>query len=78
MTREQKMNNRKAAGKTYAYEPIPYAKGSSEYREEKRNRKRKNVSHKTPLQKWTSIMKKLDNQILEEKMKRAKTKKSHK
>lgn len=70
MTREQKMRKRKEVGKTYTYKANPFKKGTDEYREEQWNRRQKNVSHKTPTQKWTSIMAKLENRLLEEKMKR--------
>ena len=67
MTREEKMNNRREAGKTYKYKPNPFSKGSDEYREEQWNRAHKNISHKTPVARWTSIMAKLDNQLEAEK-----------
>ena len=67
MTREEKMNNRREAGKTYKYKSNPFPKGSDEYREEQWNRAHKNISHKTPVARWTSIMAKLDNQLEAEK-----------
>ena len=67
MTREEKMNNRREAGKTYKYKSNPFPKGSDEYREEQWNRAHKNISHKTPVARWTSIMTKLDNQLEAEK-----------
>ena len=67
MTREEKMNNRREAGKTYKYKSNPFPKGSDEYREEQWNRAHKNISHKTPVTRWTSIMAKLDNQLEAEK-----------
>ena len=67
MTREKKMNKRREAGKAYKYKPNPFPKGSDEYREEQWNRAHKNISHKTPLARWTSIMAKLDNQLEAEK-----------
>ena len=63
MTREEKMNKRREAGKTYTYKPNPFSKGSDEYREEQWNRAHKNVSHKTPFAKWTSVMAKMENQL---------------
>ena len=63
MTREEKMNKRREAGKTYTYKPNPFSKGSDEYREEQWNRAYKNVSHKTPFAKWTSVMAKMENQL---------------
>ena len=67
MTREEKMNKRREAGKTYKYKPNPFPKGSDEYYDEQWNRAHKNVSHKTSVAKWTSIMAKLDNQLEAEK-----------
>ena len=63
MTREEKMNKRREAGKTYTYKPNPFSKGSDEYREEQWNRAHKNVSHKTPFAKWTSVMAKMENKL---------------
>lgn len=77
MTREEKMNKRKEVGKTYKYKPNPFPKGSDEYYEEQWNRRHKNVSHKTPFARQTSIMQKLDNQLEAEK-KAAKEKKESK
>ena len=77
MTREEKMNKRREAGKTYTYKPNPFPKGSDEYRKEQWNRSHKNVSHKTPFARWTSIMAKLENQ-LEAEIKTAKEKKEAK
>lgn len=67
MTREEKMNKRREAGKTYVYKPNPFPKDSDEYYEEQWYRARKNVSHKTPLARWTSIMAKLENRLYAEK-----------
>lgn len=61
MTREEKMNKRREAGKGYTYQPNPYEKGTREYRREKNKRARKNVGHKTECQKLTSMFAKLDN-----------------
>lgn len=77
MTREEKMNKRREAGKTYKYKPNPFPKGSDEYREEQWNRTHKNVSHKTPFAKWTSIMRKMENE-LEAQKRAAKEKKEKK
>ena len=77
MTREEKMNKRREAGKTYKYKPNPFPKGSDEYYEEQWDRSHKNVSHKTPFARWTSIMAKLENQ-LEAERKAAKEKKESK
>lgn len=64
MNRTKKMENRKVAGKTYTYQPIPYEKDSNEYRREKRRRAEKKQNHKLPLAQWTSFMKKVENQML--------------
>ena len=77
MTREEKMNKRREAGKTYKYKPNPFPKGSDEYYDEQWNRSHKNVSHKTPFARWTSIMAKLGNR-LETERKAAKEKKENK
>ena len=77
MTREEKMNKRREAGKTYKYKPNPFPKGSDEYYDEQWNRLHKNVSHKTPFARWTSIMAKLGNR-LETERKAAKEKKENK
>lgn len=63
MTREEKMNKRREEGKTYTYKPNPFPKDSNEYYDEQWNRAHKNVSHKTPFARWTSIMAKLENQL---------------
>lgn len=75
MTREQKMEKRKLAGKSYAYSPNPYIKGTKEYDREVRERAAKNVSRKTPTARWTSLMAKLDNQLEKEKMEKTKANK---
>lgn len=75
MTREEKMNKRREAGKTYKYKPNPFPKGSDEYYDEQYDRAHKNVSHKTPFARWTSIMAKLDNQLAKERMEKSKNKK---
>ena len=77
MTREEKMNKRREAGKTYTYKPNPFPKGSDEYYDEQWDRSHKNVSHKTTFARWTSIMAKLENQ-LEAERKAAKEKKESK
>lgn len=75
MTREERMNKRREAGETYSYKPNPFSKGTDEWRDEQYARANKNVSHKTPTALWTSIMAKLENQLVKEKMERAKRKK---
>ena len=77
MIREEKMNKRREAGKTYKYKSNPFPEGSDEYRKEQWNRSHKNVSHKTPFARWTSIMAKLENQ-LESERKATKEKKENK
>ena len=72
MAREEKMNKRREAGKTYTYKPNPFKKGTWEYRMEARKRAEKNVSHKTPFARWTSIMAKLENQLAKEKTEKSK------
>lgn len=68
MTREEKMNKRKASGKTYTYRPNPFEEGTQEYYEEMYNRRHKNRSHKTEVAQWDSIMTKLNNRVAKEKM----------
>ena len=75
MTREEKMNKRRELGKTYSYKPNPFPKGSDEWRDEQYTRANKNVSHKTPTARWTSILAKLENQLAKEKLERSKRKK---
>ena len=77
MTREEKMNKRRETEKTYTYKPNPFKKGTLEYHMEARKRAEKNVSHKTPFARWTSIMAKMENQ-LEAERKAAKEKKENK
>ena len=68
MTREEKMNKRKASGKTYTYKPNPFEEGTMEYYEEQSRRMNKNRSHKTDVQKWDSIMAKLNNRLAKERL----------
>lgn len=75
MTREEKMSKRREVGKTYSYKPNPFQKGSDEWRDEQYARANKNVSHKTSVARWTSIMTKLENQLAKEKLERNKRKK---
>lgn len=69
MTREERMNRRREAGKGYTYRPNPYPKNSREYIEERAIRASKNVSHKLPTAKMTSIMAKLKNFLADEEAK---------
>lgn len=64
--RMAKFAARKEAGKRYEYAPIPYAKDSKAYREEALVRSEKNVDRRLPLQKWTSIWRKLNNELNKE------------
>ena len=59
--RQAKLAKRREAGKGYEYKPIPYKKGSAEYKKEKKARALKNVSHKTEFQRYRSLFAKLDN-----------------
>lgn len=64
MSRETRMAARRAAGNTYKYKPnLYYEEGELMYIDEEIKRRSKNVSHKLPLQTWTSIMRKVDNQL---------------
>lgn len=65
MSREEKMNRRREAGKTYEYKPNPYPKKSREYWKERRERASKNVDHRLPYTKMQSIMAKLRNELAE-------------
>ena len=64
--RQARFAKRKEEGKGYTYQPIPYKKDTKEYFDKLRDRAAKNVSHKTPIQRFTSIMRKLDNQLAKE------------
>lgn len=72
MTREERMAKRREAGKTYKYQPNPYKKGSREWVDEEFARAEKRKSHKFPYAKWTSTMKKLENELLKEKLEKSK------
>lgn len=61
--RQTKFKAKREAGKAYEYKPNPFKKGTEEYFEESRNRAAKNVDHKTPVARWTSVMAKLDNEL---------------
>jgi hypothetical protein len=63
MTREEKMNKRREAGKIYQYKPNPFPKDSVEYLEETVRRAEKN-QFKTPgFAKLRSFYAKLDYQL---------------
>lgn len=72
MTREQKMNKRREAGKTYRYKANPFPEGTKEYYHEQEIRGKKNTSHKTRISKWKSIIAKLDYRLAKEKEERVK------
>lgn len=62
-----KFTQRKEEGKCYEYKPNPYNKDGSrkeqfEFRQERRKREAKNVDHRLPLQKLTSMMRLLENE----------------
>lgn len=63
MIREEKMNKRREAGKTYKYKPNPYPKGSDEYYDEQYNRSLKNAFKTPGFAKLRSIYAKLDYQL---------------
>lgn len=69
-----KFATRCEAGKSYAYKPNPFEKGSDKYIIEAKHRAEKNVDRRLPLQKLTSIMRKLNDQIIKN-MAESKTKK---
>lgn len=72
MKREEKMQKRREAGKTYSYKKNPYTEGSKEYRDECKKRDEKNKSKKLHYSKMISIFAKLDNRIEAEKEEKAK------
>lgn len=57
---------RREAGKTYEYQANPYSKDSTMYVREAARRAKKNIDRRLPLQKLTSIMRKLNNQLAKE------------
>lgn len=61
---------RREEGKAYEYKFNPHTKGSGAYYEEVSKRAAKNEDVRLPLQKITSIMRKLDNQLAKEKYER--------
>lgn len=61
--RMEKFSERRELGLTYEYKSNPFPKGSREFSREKERRANKNVSRKTPIQTFTSIMRKLDNEL---------------
>lgn len=63
---------RRESGKCYEYKPIPFKEGSKEYNEELKNRQEKNIDLRLPIQKWTSVWRKIDNELTERKMEQKK------
>jgi hypothetical protein len=65
--RIDKFRKRREAGKSYVYEPIPeeIKNNPRALAEERYQRSIKNVDHRLPYQKWTSLMRKLDNELAE-------------
>ena len=72
--RQAKFSKKREEGRAYEYKPIPYAKGTKEYAEEKRVRQSKNVDRKTPVARMTSLFKKLDNELVKNRVTRKETK----
>lgn len=72
-----KFSARREAGKAYEYKTNPYIAGSEAYMLENETRAMKNVDRRIPLQRLTSIMKKLNNQ-LDKDMAKKKAKKERK
>lgn len=72
MKREEKMQKRREAGKTYSYKKNPYAKETMDYVWECEKRAEKNKSKKLHYSKLISIFAKLDNRIEAEKEEKAK------
>lgn len=68
--RQTKFAKKREEGNAYEYKPIPYAKGTVEYAHEKLERAEKTISKKTPFARFTSLMRKLENQLAKEKMER--------
>lgn len=64
MSRETRMKARREAGKSYEYKKNPYTEGSEEYIKEQNTRAAKNVNHRLPTARWTSIMRKVDNELM--------------
>lgn len=74
MSRETRMAARREAGKTYKYKANPYPKDSEEYIKEANERASKNANHRLPAARWTSIMKKVDNELLKKSVEESKKK----
>lgn len=74
MNREERMNKRREAGKTYSYRKNPYEEGTKEYGKECMKRAEKTKSKKLPFAQMRSVFVKLDNKLEEEKVAIAKKK----
>lgn len=57
---------RREAGKSYKYQANPYSQDSAAYVTEATRRAEKNVDRRLPLQKLTSVMRKLSNHLAKE------------
>lgn len=64
MSRETRIKARREAGKSYKYKKNPYTEGSEEYIKEQNVRATKNINHRLPTARWTSIMRKVDNDLM--------------
>lgn len=67
MTREEKMAKRRENGKCYVYKPNPYTKGTDAWEKENTLRIQKSRGSKTPVARMMSCMKKVENNLTEEK-----------
>ncbi|MFA6832078.1 MAG: hypothetical protein WCR36_07395 [Bacteroidaceae bacterium] len=65
--RQARFARKREEGLAYEYESIPFVMGTEEYYEEEMARAEKTKSRKLPLARFTSIMKKLDNQLVQQK-----------
>lgn len=63
MTREERMQKRRDAGKVYTYKKNPYEKGTKEWVKEELARAEKRKSKKTHYAKMASVFAKLDNEL---------------
>lgn len=63
MTREERMQKRRDAGKVYTYKKNPYEKGTKEWVKEECARAEKRKSKKPHYAKMTSVFAKLDNEL---------------
>lgn len=63
MTREERMQKRRDAGKVYVYKKNPYTEGTKEWVKEELARAEKRKSKKPHYAKMTSVFAKLDNEL---------------